>query len=100
MPPHWAFLPPFSGNSPALPALHPLASWRCPFPTAALYFRPKLVDSKPVTCIINWDFKDLVKGQNSKGTVYYSMYFCMLSFIRDQDLHTFILRHPFSSPSN
>lgn len=63
------------------------------------YFSHKFAEYKYITYIISWDFEYLVEGQNSKETVYDSVYFCTLSFIRDQDLYTLILRHPFPSPS-
>lgn len=95
----------FSGNTPALPAEasyrpRPLQHLRdFPFLLMSSYFSHKFAEYKYITYIISWDFEYLVEGQNSKETVYDSVYFCTLSFIRDQDLYTLILRHPFPSPS-
>lgn len=59
----------------------------------------KFAECKSRTYITNWDFWYLVEGQDPKETVYDSVYFGTKSFIRDQDLYTFILRYSFLSPN-
>lgn len=95
----------YSGNTPALSAveLHlpllPPTSWDFSFLLMSLYFSHKVAECKSRTYITSWDFWCLVEGQDTKETVYDSVYFCTKSFIRDQDSYTFILRYSFLSPS-
>lgn len=107
MSPHWAPMPlePSQETTPMLSlqwcSTCPCSLWHLrDFSSEwfSLDFSHKFVEYKSST-YINWDFKYLVEQQNSKGTVYDSVYCCTLSFIRNQDLYTFILRYTFPSPS-
>ena len=56
----------------------------------SLYFSHKFAEYKSTTYIISQDFENLVEGQNSKGTVYDSVYIYLLTSFHQRRRFTHI----------